>query len=133
MDEVSWSLIPFVIEYFGRQETQRYNQAWWLDHNNQFKQGREQFIKKILEAEYPDQPDKNTLSADEMSIFYRYYTKHYAGLIHLQGFHELPVEEPPGVQQGVAEEELDHYFVVSQTKTRGAFQVQKLDWPLAEG
>ena len=42
-----------------------------MDHNNQFKQGREQFIKKILAAEYPDQPDKNTLSADEMSIFYR--------------------------------------------------------------
>merc|ERR1712029_844542 len=38
-----------------RQETQKFNQ------------GREEFIKNILETKYPDEPDKTTLSADEMS------------------------------------------------------------------
>ena len=54
-----------------RQETQKFNQSWWIKHNTDFKQGREEFIKNILETEYPDEPDKTTLSADEMSLFYR--------------------------------------------------------------
>ena len=32
-----------------RQETQKFNQDWWTNHNKQFKQGRESFIKNILE------------------------------------------------------------------------------------
>ena len=55
-----------------RQETQKFNQDWWTEHNREFKQGRENFIKNILETKYPDEPDKSTLSADEMSQFYRY-------------------------------------------------------------
>ena len=54
-----------------RQETQKFNQEWWIEHNKQFKEGREEFIKNILETKYPGQTDKSTLSADEMSIFYR--------------------------------------------------------------
>ena len=42
-----------------------------MKHNKEFKKGREDFIKKILETKYPEQLDKTTLSADEMSIFYR--------------------------------------------------------------
>ena len=41
-------------------------------HNREFKQGRESFIKNILETKYPNEPDKSTLSADEMSQFYRF-------------------------------------------------------------
>ena len=55
-----------------RQETQKFNQDWWTDHNKQFKQGRESFIKNILETKYPNEPEKSTLSADEMSQFYRF-------------------------------------------------------------
>ena len=51
---------------------QKFNQDWWTEHNREFKQGRENFIKNILETKYPDEPDKSTLSADEMSQFYRY-------------------------------------------------------------
>jgi len=54
-----------------RQETQKLNQDWWTQHNREFKQGRENFIKNILETKYPNEPDKSTLSADEMSQFYR--------------------------------------------------------------
>ena len=54
-----------------RQETQQFNQEWWTKHNTEFKLGREEFIKHILETKYPDEPDKTTLSADEMSLFYR--------------------------------------------------------------
>ena len=54
-----------------RQETQKFNQDWWTKHNTDFKLGREEFIKEILRTKYPNEPDKTTLSADEMSIFYR--------------------------------------------------------------
>jgi len=57
-----------------RQETQKLNQDWWTEHNRDFKQGRESFIKNILETKYPNEPDKSTLSADEMSQFYRFKT-----------------------------------------------------------
>ena len=55
-----------------RQETQKINQDWWTEHNREFKQGRESFIKNILETKYPNEPEKSTLSADEMSEFYRF-------------------------------------------------------------
>lgn len=54
-----------------RQETQKFNQDWWVKHNTEFKRERADFIKNILETKYPSQTDKTTLSADEMSIFYR--------------------------------------------------------------
>merc|ERR1712227_1002435 len=61
-----------------RQETQKFNQDWWTKHNTDFKLGREEFIKEILRAKYPNEPDKTTLSADEMSIFYReFMNKHW--------------------------------------------------------
>jgi hypothetical protein len=46
-------------------------QEFWEQHNTAFKEGREKFVRNILATKYPDQPDKKTLSADEMSIFYR--------------------------------------------------------------
>ena len=54
-----------------RQETQNFNQEWWTKHNTEFKDGREEFIKDILSTKYASEPDKTTLSADEMSTFYR--------------------------------------------------------------
>ena len=54
-----------------RQETQKFNEEWWTKHNAEFKEGREEFIKDILKTKYPNESDKSTLSADEMSIFYR--------------------------------------------------------------
>ena len=66
-----------------RIETQNFNQEWWTKHNREFKEGREKFIKHILETKYPDQMDKTTLSADEMSIFYKdFMNKQWAN--HLQ-------------------------------------------------
>ena len=63
-----------------RQETQRFNEDWWTRHNAEFKGGREQFIKEILKTKYPNEPDKSTLSADEMSIFYReFMNKNWRG------------------------------------------------------
>ena len=52
-------------------QDQKFNQDWWTRHNTEFKLGRETFIQNILKTKYADQPDKNTLSADEMSEFYR--------------------------------------------------------------
>ena len=61
-----------------RQETQKFNQEWWTKHNTDFKLGREEFIKDILKTKYPNEQDKTTLSADEMSIFYRdFMNKHW--------------------------------------------------------
>ena len=61
-----------------RQETQKFNQDWWTKHNTDFREGREEFIKDILETKYPNEPDKTTLSADEMSIFYGdFMNKHW--------------------------------------------------------
>jgi hypothetical protein len=74
-----------------RQETQGFNQAWWEGHNRQFKEGRELYIKGVLEATYPDQPDRTTLSADEMSIFYRFLKSRFArqfSMVIFQGLHE---------------------------------------------
>ena len=44
---------------------------FWEQHNKAFKEGRERFVRNILATKYPGQPDKKTLSADDMSIFYR--------------------------------------------------------------
>ena len=41
--------------------------------------------------------------------------------LQYQGVHEPPVEEPCGVQQGVAEEKLEHYFFVSQSEIGETF------------
>ena len=61
-----------------RQETQKFNHEWWTKHNTDFKVGREEFIKDILKTKYPNEQDKTTLSADEMSIFYRdFMNKHW--------------------------------------------------------
>ena len=61
-----------------RQETQKFNQDWWTQHNTDFKLGREEFIRDILATKYPNEPDKTTLSANEMSIFYKeFMNKHW--------------------------------------------------------
>ena len=61
-----------------RQETQKFNQDWWTKHNTDFREGREEFIQDILKTKYPNEPDKTTLSADEMSIFYGdFMNKHW--------------------------------------------------------
>merc|ERR1719348_325835 len=56
-----------------RQDTQKFNQEWWTKHNTEFKEGRAAFIQQILKTKYPDQPDKTTVSAEEMSEFYRQF------------------------------------------------------------
>jgi hypothetical protein len=45
-------------------------QEFWEQHNRAFKEGRERFVRNILATRYPNQPDKKTLTADEMSLFY---------------------------------------------------------------
>ena len=73
-----------------RQETQKLNQDWWTEHNREFKQGRENFIKNILETKYPNEPDKSTLSADEMSEFYRFGTRNNINDLETEMGMELP-------------------------------------------
>ena len=50
-----------------RQQTQDFNQQFWLKHNTEFKKGREDFIKHLLQTKYADQKNKKTLTSDEMS------------------------------------------------------------------
>ena len=73
-----------------RQETQKLNQDWWTEHNREFKQGRENFIKNILETKYPNEPDKSTLSADEMSEFYRFGMRNNINDLETEMGMELP-------------------------------------------
>ena len=73
-----------------RQETQKLNQDWWTQHNREFKQGRENFIKNILETKYPNEPDKSTLSADEMSEFYRFGMRNNINDLETEMGMELP-------------------------------------------
>ncbi|XP_023343678.1 apoptogenic protein 1, mitochondrial [Eurytemora carolleeae] len=54
-----------------RQETQMFNQEFWVEHNTAFKQGREKFINNLLAVKYPTEKDKKTLTSEEMSEFYR--------------------------------------------------------------
>merc|ERR1712168_157264 len=54
-----------------RSDTQNFNEEWWSNHNKEFKEGRSEYIKNILKAKYKDQPDKTTISAEEMSVFYK--------------------------------------------------------------
>ena len=50
-----------------RQETQMFNQEFWVEHNTAFKQGRENFINNLLAVKYPTEKDKKTLTSEEMS------------------------------------------------------------------
>lgn len=51
----------------AREDTQRWNQMFWTKHNNSFIQERKRFQEK-LKAQ-----GKTTLTADEMSVFYKYF------------------------------------------------------------
>ncbi|XP_026763848.2 COA8 family protein CG14806, mitochondrial [Galleria mellonella] len=48
-----------------RTEVQEWNQEFWTRHNSRFFQEREEYLKKNLPK------GKQTLSADEMSVFYK--------------------------------------------------------------
>lgn len=54
-----------------RLETAAFNEAFWQQHNSDFNKGREEFIKKILKENYGSDPQKTSISAAEMSIFYK--------------------------------------------------------------
>lgn len=54
-----------------RCETAAFNQAFWHQHNSDFNKGREDFIKKILSDKYGHVPQKTSISASEMSVFYK--------------------------------------------------------------
>ena len=55
-----------------RQETQMFNQEFWVEHNTAFKQGREKFIKNLLAVKYSTEKDKKTLTSEEMSGYNLY-------------------------------------------------------------
>ncbi|CAB3234756.1 unnamed protein product [Arctia plantaginis] len=48
-----------------RADVQEWNQKFWTQHNSRFYQEREDYVKKNLPA------DKQNLTADEMSVFYK--------------------------------------------------------------
>ena len=54
-----------------REQTQVFNQKFWTDHNEEFTKKREEFIAKILKERYPGEPNKKTLTAEEMSEYYK--------------------------------------------------------------
>ncbi|KAK8742311.1 hypothetical protein OTU49_001793 [Cherax quadricarinatus] len=56
----------------ARFETQEWNQTFWKDHNTKFKKLKEEFIRVRLREKYGnDTKDRKSLSADEMSEFYK--------------------------------------------------------------
>ncbi|XP_033736198.1 cytochrome c oxidase assembly factor 8-like [Pecten maximus] len=54
-----------------RQETQDWNQEFWSDHNTKFYKMKEDFLKRRLEEKHKAGIDSETLSAEEMSVFYK--------------------------------------------------------------
>eukprot|EP00094_Tigriopus_californicus_P012642 TCALIF_12221-PA protein Name:"Similar to Apopt1 Apoptogenic protein 1, mitochondrial (Mus musculus)" AED:0.00 eAED:0.00 QI:315/1/1/1/1/1/3/2929/207 len=54
-----------------REDTFKWSHQFWQEHNEQFTNERAEFIKKLLRDHYPDEPDKSTISAREMSVFYK--------------------------------------------------------------
>lgn len=55
----------------ARTDTQEWNQAFWANHNAQFKKMREEFIQTNLKEKYGDSKGQKRLTADEMSKFYK--------------------------------------------------------------
>ncbi|KAK7071978.1 Apoptogenic protein 1, mitochondrial [Halocaridina rubra] len=56
----------------ARTETQEWNQKFWTHHNSKFKKMKEEFIQKKLREKYGDDLNmRKTLSAEEMSQFYK--------------------------------------------------------------
>ncbi|XP_045606601.2 cytochrome c oxidase assembly factor 8 [Procambarus clarkii] len=55
-----------------RFKTQEWNHRFWADHNTKFKKMKEEFIRVRLKEKYGENTeDQKTLSADEMSEFYK--------------------------------------------------------------
>ena len=54
-----------------RQETQEFNQKFWSEHNAEFVKGREDHIAKVLKEKYENDVTKTTISAEEMSVYYK--------------------------------------------------------------
>ena len=54
-----------------RQETQEFNQTFWVQHNAEFTSGREQHIAQVLKEKYENDVAKTTISAEEMSVYYK--------------------------------------------------------------
>jgi hypothetical protein len=56
-----------------REDTQEFNKEFWIKHNTDFTAGREAFISKILAERYPNESNKKTISAEDMSEFYKMF------------------------------------------------------------
>ncbi|XP_060070902.1 COA8 family protein CBG23705, mitochondrial-like [Ylistrum balloti] len=56
-----------------RQETQDWNQAFWSEHNTKFYEMKEEFVRQRLEEKMKEGSDSETLSAEEMSVFYKQF------------------------------------------------------------
>lgn len=55
-----------------RLEAQEFNRAFWLKHNREFAEARGEYVRGVLADHYPEAAsNKKTLSADEMSAFYK--------------------------------------------------------------
>ena len=54
-----------------REDTLEFHQKFWTQHNTDFTKGRQEFVKKLLKEKYPNDKNKSTVSANEMSVFYK--------------------------------------------------------------
>jgi len=54
-----------------RQDTLNWNHNFWLNHNTEFVKNRDEYTKELLQKRYPNDDTKTTLTADEMSEFYK--------------------------------------------------------------
>ena len=54
-----------------REETQEFNQKFWSQHNSEFVEGRDAHIQKVLKEKYQNEVNKSTISAEEMSVYYK--------------------------------------------------------------
>ena len=54
-----------------RQDTQDFHHQFWTQHNTEFVEAREKFVKNLLQERYPNEKNKRTISISEMSEFYK--------------------------------------------------------------
>ena len=54
-----------------REDTLEFHQNFWTQHNTDFTKSRQEFVKKLLKEKYPNDKNKSTVSANEMSVFYK--------------------------------------------------------------
>lgn len=54
-----------------RQDTLEWHHQFWITHNTEFAEKKEEYVKKVLTERYPNDVSKTSLNAEEMSEFYK--------------------------------------------------------------